>query len=41
MNVAVKAKGIEFDPFSFNPIEFDGFNRVEFEAVAKTVGKHF
>jgi len=32
MNVAVKAKGIEFDPFSFNPIEF--------EAVAKTVGKN-
>jgi len=30
MNVAVKAKGIEFD----------GFNRVEFEAVKTTVGKY-
>jgi hypothetical protein len=40
MKAAINAKGIEFDPFSFNPIELDGFNRVEFEAVAKTIGKH-
>ncbi len=40
MKAAVKAKLVELDPFSFNPIEFDGFNRVEFEAVAKAVGKH-
>ncbi len=40
MSVAVKANGIEFDPFSFNPIDFDGFNRFEFEAVATTFGKH-
>ncbi|WP_201024664.1 hypothetical protein [Chlorobium limicola] len=33
------AKGIEFDPFSFNSPEFEGFNRVEIEAVAKTVFK--
>ena len=36
----MKAKGVEFDQFSFNPIEFDDFNRFEFEAVAKAVGKH-
>ena len=36
----MKTKRVEFEPFSFNPIEFDGFNRVEFDAVAKTVGKH-
>ncbi len=28
----MKTKRVEFEPFSFNPIEFD--------AVAKTVGKH-
>jgi len=27
MNVAVKAKVVEFDQFSFNSPEFEGFNR--------------
>ena len=36
MKTTIEAKVVDFDHFSFNPIKFDGFNRVEFEAVAKT-----